>query len=163
MNILLRTNIIWDRDFNRLRSSNKNIAIPQHHKWLVPGPQWIPKSTDAQVHFIKSHSTVSPPYLQVPYQCIQSTSTNNIQVLSRSVMSDSFSTPKDCSSTGSSVQGIFQARILEWVIISSSRGSSQPGDQTHISGISCIGRWILYHWEKTKTKHKKKKSKNVFK
>ena len=36
----------------------------------------------------------------------------------------------DCSPTGSSVSGIFQARILEWFAISSSRGSSQPRDQT---------------------------------
>ena len=34
----------------------------------------------------------------------------------------------DCSSPGSSVHGIFQARILEWVAVSSSRGSSQPMD-----------------------------------
>ena len=39
-----------------------------------------------------------------------------------------------------------QARILEWVAISSSRGSSLPKDQTCISCISCIGSWILYHW-----------------
>ena len=38
--------------------------------------------------------------------------------------------PMDCSLPGSSVQEIFQARILEWVAISSSRGSSQPRDQT---------------------------------
>ena len=47
---------------------------------------------------------------------------------------------------GSSVHGISQARKLEWVAISYSRESSQPRDQTHISCISCIGRWILYHW-----------------
>ena len=44
---------------------------------------------------------------------------------------------------GSSVCGILQARILEWVAISSSRGSSQLGDQTHVSYVSCIGRWVL--------------------
>ena len=38
--------------------------------------------------------------------------------------------PMDCSPPGSSVHGVFQARILEWVAISSSRGSSQPRDQT---------------------------------
>ena len=36
----------------------------------------------------------------------------------------------DCSLPGSSVCGIFQARILEWVAIAFSRGSSQPRDQT---------------------------------
>ena len=39
--------------------------------------------------------------------------------------------PKDCSWPDSSVHGIFQARILEWVAISYSRGYSQPRDRTH--------------------------------
>ena len=52
--------------------------------------------------------------------------------------------PMDCKPPGSSVHGIFQARILEWVAISSSRESSQPGDQIHISCVSCIGRQVLY-------------------
>ena len=46
---------------------------------------------------------------------------------------------------GSSVHGIFQARILEWVAMPSSRGSSQPKDLTCISYVSCIGRRVLYH------------------
>ena len=48
------------------------------------------------------------------------------------------------------VYGIFQARILEWVVMTSSRGSSRPKDQTHVSWVSCTCRWILYHrstWE----------------
>ena len=40
--------------------------------------------------------------------------------------------------------GILQARILEWVAISSSTGSSRPRDRTHVSYISCIGRRALY-------------------
>ena len=44
--------------------------------------------------------------------------------------------PMDCSQPGSSVHGIFQARILEWVAISSSRGSSQHRDQTQVSHIA---------------------------
>ena len=51
----------------------------------------------------------------------------------------------DCSPPGFSVLGILQARLLEWVAISSSRGSSQPGDRTRISYVSCIGRQVLYH------------------
>ena len=46
--------------------------------------------------------------------------------------------PMDCSPTGSSVHRIFQARILEWVTISFSRGSSPPRDQPWVSYISCI-------------------------
>ena len=49
-----------------------------------------------------------------------------------------------CSPLGSSVHGILQARILEWVAISSSKISSRPRDRTSISYASCIGRWILY-------------------
>ena len=41
--------------------------------------------------------------------------------------------PTDCSLPGSSVHGIFQARILEWVAISFSRGSSRPRDRTRVS------------------------------
>ena len=52
----------------------------------------------------------------------------------------------DCSLPGFSVHGIFQARILKWVAFSYSRGSSQSKDWTHVSWISCIDRWILYHW-----------------
>ena len=44
---------------------------------------------------------------------------------------------------GSSIYRIFQARILEWVAISFSKGSSQPRDKTC---VSCTGRQILYHW-----------------
>ena len=49
----------------------------------------------------------------------------------------------DCSPPGSLVHGISQARILEWVAISFSRESSRPRDGTC---ISCIDRWIRYHW-----------------
>ena len=48
--------------------------------------------------------------------------------------------PIDCSPPGSPVRGIFQARILKWVAISSCRRSSLPRDQTH---VSCIGRRIF--------------------
>ena len=48
--------------------------------------------------------------------------------------------PMDCSLPGFSVHGTFQTRILEWVAISFSRGSSQPRDQTRVSRIvgSCF-------------------------
>ena len=52
----------------------------------------------------------------------------------------------DCSLPGSSVHGILQAKILEWVAIPSFKGSSQPRDQTHVSYVSCTGKQILYHW-----------------
>ena len=54
-----------------------------------------------------------------------------------------FYDPMDCSLLGSSVHGIPQVRVLEWVAISFSWGSSWPRDPTCVSCVSCIGRWIL--------------------
>ena len=61
----------------------------------------------------------------------------------------------DCSLPGSSIRGILQARVgclaflqgtfLTQGAMPSSRGSSQPRDQTRISYVSCMGRQILYH------------------
>ena len=45
--------------------------------------------------------------------------------------------PVDCSPPGFSIRGILQARILEWVAISFSRGASLPRDPTQVSGIAC--------------------------
>ena len=50
--------------------------------------------------------------------------------------------PVDCSPPGFSVHGVLQARILEWVAMPPFRGSSEPRDQTHVSFISCVGRWV---------------------
>ena len=56
--------------------------------------------------------------------------------------------PVDSDLLGSSVHGILLVGMLEWIAMASSRGSSRPRDQTHISYISCIGRRVLYHLEK---------------
>ena len=53
--------------------------------------------------------------------------------------------PMECSPPGSSVHGILQARILEWVAISFSRGAPRPKDQIQVSYVFCVGRWVLYH------------------
>ena len=59
----------------------------------------------------------------------------------------------DCSPPGSSVHGISQAWILEWVAISSSGRSSRPRDWTH---IFCIGRPDLYQWATREARYKTK-------
>ena len=46
--------------------------------------------------------------------------------------------PMDCSLSGSSVRGILQARMLEWVVLSFSRGSSTPRDQTRVSASPAL-------------------------
>ena len=70
--------------------------------------------------------------------------------------------PKDCSLLVSSVHEISQARTLEWVAISFSRGSPWPRDRTHVSYVSCIGRWILYHWTMWKALLIPQKRKKIF-
>ena len=52
--------------------------------------------------------------------------------------------PVDYSLPGFSVHGTLQARIVEWVAMPSSRGSSQPRDQTQVSYISYIDRWVFF-------------------
>ena len=53
--------------------------------------------------------------------------------------------PVDCSPQGSSVHRIFQARILEWVAISCSKGSSQSRDWTFVSWVSWIAGRLFTH------------------
>ena len=74
----------------------------------------------------------------------QSTITNII--MKKSEISQSYLTlrdPKDCSLPGSSVHGIFLTRVLEWVAISFSGGSTLPRERIK---VSCIGKMILYLW-----------------
>ena len=59
-----------------------------------------------------------------------------IQCVLVSQMCPTLCDTKDCRPLGSSVHGILQARILEWVAISSSRGFSRPRNGTQ---VSCIG------------------------
>ena len=61
--------------------------------------------------------------------------------------------PMDCSLSGSSIHGIFQARVLEWIAISFSRGSSWPRNWTRVSCIAgrCFTIWATR--EAPKNKH----------
>ena len=52
--------------------------------------------------------------------------------------------PMDCNLPDSSVHGSLQARILEWVAMPSSRGSSRPKDQIYVSYISCTGWGVFF-------------------
>ena len=68
--------------------------------------------------------------------------------------------PMDCSLSGFSVHGIFQARVLEWIAISFSRGSSRPRNRTWVSHIT--GR-RFYHLSRQGGPLKKKKKKKAYK
>ena len=62
--------------------------------------------------------------------------------------------PLDCTLPVSSVHGISQARMLEGVAISSSRGSARHWGQTRVSCVSSIGRQILYCWTTEEVPHR---------
>ena len=81
----------------------------------------------------------------VCYNVIYSTLLNLIPLVLRCSVMSMLCDPMDDSLSGSSVPGILQTRILEWVAISSSRRFSQLRDETQVSYVSCIGRQILYH------------------
>ena len=53
--------------------------------------------------------------------------------------------PVDYSPSVSSVHGVLQARILEWVAMPSSRGFPWSGVWTQVSDVSCVGRQVLYY------------------
>ena len=55
-----------------------------------------------------------------------------------------FVTPWTAARQAPLSMGILQARILEWAAMPSSRGSSQPRDQSHIFNVSCIGRRVSF-------------------
>ena len=121
----------------------------QHRDWRSPLP--VPSSPPPATHshllslsiFICEVDTLLPPPRQVPglTSCVQQ---NTGQCLPSSSLWCSFlpcwkyvvrlfATIMEYSPPGSFVHGTFQARILEWVAMPSSRESFQPRDQTHIS------------------------------
>ena len=71
---------------------------------------------------------------------------SSVCICSKSLQScPSLCNPMDYSPSVSSVHGILQASILEWVAMPSLQGSSWPRDRMHVSYVSCIGRWVLYY------------------
>ena len=62
-----------------------------------------------------------------------------------------FCDPMDCSLPGSSIHGIFQAKILECIAMPFSRGSSWPRDRTYVSYVSCFGRQVFFFFFNTRT------------
>ena len=53
--------------------------------------------------------------------------------------------PMNCGSPGSSVHGILQARMLEWVPCPSPGDLPNPGIEPTALSVACVGRWILYY------------------
>ena len=114
----------------RLCSAGRS-PLPKHLAPSGNGPaKALPTRMPAKAFILVSCSTLPPD--QAGWCCYRLVTKSHLTLCH----------PMDCSPPGSSVCGISQARILEWVAISFSRGSSRSRDRTH---ISCIGKLVLYH------------------
>ena len=107
----------------------------------------LPHSSSGWVMWNSSLSDVYPPTVLYPSHC----GSNRILVCVYAQLYVTLCNPMDVAPPVSSVYGTFQARILEQIAISYSRGSSQPSEWSHISCVSCIGRHVLYHCTSWKT------------
>ena len=103
---------------------------------LTPILTTLPANQVNQTHDLTLSSTTAMPNI-ITYAIL-----NLSQCSVASVVLDS-SQPYDCGPPGSSVHGILQARILEWVATSFSKGSFWTRDRTHVSYVSYTGRWVL--------------------
>ena len=107
----------------------------------------VPKSSaNSTVHTSKTHTHIhTRTHTHTHFPVVSCYVCESVCVCTQSCLT--LYNPTDYSPTGYSVHGIFQARILELVVIPCSRGSSHPqgSDPTNVSIVSYIGRWILYH------------------
>ena len=96
----------------------------------------------AAIHGVSKSKTRLSDWTELMYGCEQSEMKKASEVAQSC---PTFSEPVDCSLPGSSIQGILQARIVEWVAISFSRGSFWPRDWTRVSLIAgrCFPVWVM--------------------
>ena len=136
---------------NSLRPHESQHAMPPYpsptpgvHSDSHPSSQWCHPAISSSVVLFSSCPQSLPASESFPtYFKIQVASfIENAMLLQ---LCPTLCDPMDCSLPGSSVHGILQARILEWVAVPSSRGSYQPRNQTQVSYVSCTGRWVLNH------------------
>ena len=118
------------------------------------GILWLKGSYPQRVQKLNTSSVFFPSVKWMESQAVTQSNSNQFQRSSASFLGGvgirahwclTLCDPVDGSLPGSSVYGISQARIVEWVAIFSSRGPSWPRDRTLATYVSCIGRWILYH------------------
>ena len=120
--------------------------LPVHLCW--GGPQ----SLDLEEHSIQLTNENTPKYLvqSVKYsnRGIESKRSTQCMCLCAKGLQlcPTFCDSMDCGPPDSSVHGILQARVGDWVAIAYSGRSSWPRDQTYVSSVSCSGRQVLYRW-----------------
>ena len=124
-----------------------NPFVRVHERWCLLFPllfclgRWCLKFF---MHSSASHTLIFRRTICVPFKLnLKRTQHCKSIMCAQSVRRVQLCDLMDCIPPESSVHGVLQARILEWVMISYSTRSSWPRDWTH---ISCIGRQILYHF-----------------
>ena len=136
----------WDHEISSWKYLSKDLShqIPCGSECLIP--PWSPSgvlkvNSCGRTGFSLHRGGWLMPLVVVavsPWQmllCVCHTRFSRVQLCDR----------MDCTPTDSSARGILQARILEWVAMPSSRGSSWPRDQIRTSSVSWIGGPVLYH------------------
>ena len=118
-------------------------------KWAIVCPSCHPVKRLTYISFMKQ-------YLKVNLYTHMGVCAKSLQLC------PTLCDPMDCSPPGSSMHGILQARILEWVVMPSSRGSSQPRDQTCVSYLAggFFTDWAT--WEGGEAPHHCQRGKLVF-
>ena len=129
----------WDPCYDPISKGERTSEVRTHHLYLgnpsgakppspgLPG-EWPSINKEVRHHPPAMHTHTLGRLLKE----------TALETVSCSVMSDSLQPhgSMDCSPLGPSIHGILQARILEWIAIPFSRGSSQPRDQTQTSHIA---------------------------
>ena len=119
----------WEKTPSDAGLSRRHLALRTHR--LTPGGFWM----------LRSSPTATPSLPACFSSCTQGLVMQSCPTLC---------SPMDGSPPGSSVHGILQARILEWVVMPSSRGSFQPRDWTC---VSCIAGGFFTIWASREASH----------
>ena len=135
---------LWLKTFPGIKLQldvNDTIGDRMRHPVLIGG--WANKGISAALLVFNLHTRPEPPKMRA-FRCPRLLCVRVCGCVCQSLQSClTPCEPKDCSPPGSSVHGILQARILEWVAIPFSRGSSRPGGQTW---VSCIAGGFFTSW-----------------
>ena len=132
---LTQTSLVNNSILKQYREDSFSINTPNFAK-LVP-------CIATKVHILHTHLFFKI-FIMVNFQMKTMANSTLCTLCSGAQFCPTLWDPMNYSPPGFSVHGILQARILEWVTMPSSRGSSQPRDQMCNSCVSCIGRQIIH-------------------
>ena len=135
-------------DYRPPGSSVHGILQARLLEWVAFSPPGDLPDPGSNTRLLHLRWQVDSLRLAPPRKPFRALERKKVKLLSRVTLCD----PVDCSLPGSSVHGILQARILEWVTISFSRGSSRLRDRTRVSHIGgrCFNVWATREAQRSK-------------